>query len=184
MAKIPNNTQEFVSYIELSQTEKLNNDNIDDYLLHFNINAWGGADGGFAGAMCTSSSGFAGAYALFRDKDHNQIGLLAWTDHCNKFDYAWSGRNGIDSTDKFYNIRLRNVLRRIEPSLDTVKFEYTASIGEMTEKYLPLVYSEKDKIDSIEYGVFLTEYRNSDNGCYYCIAKIKANEVNLLKIRK
>jgi len=182
-ANIPNNIDEPISSIDLYQTQILNTDNIDDYFLYFDLaNALGASDGGASFSMCISSSGFTGAYALFRDKDNKQIGLLAWTDHCNKFDYAWSGRNGIDSTDKFHNVRLRDVVRRVNPN--ETRFEYMVNIGEMTQKYLPLVYAEKAKIYSIEYGIFTTEHRNPENGCYYCEAKIKAHEINLLKIKK
>lgn len=181
-ANIPNNTDEPISSIDLYQTQILNTDDIDDYLLYFDLaNALGAADGGSSFSMCLSSSGFTGTYALFRDQANKQLGLLAWTDHCNKFDYAWSARNGIDSTNEFYNVRLRDVVRRVNPS--ETRFEYMVSIGEMTQKYLPLVYAEKAKIYSIEYGIFTTEHRNSENGCYFCEAKIKANEINLLKVR-
>ena len=186
-ANIPSDTNEPISSIDLYQTKVLNDDTIDDYFLYFDLaNALGAADGGASFLMCTSSSGFTGTYALFRDKNNKQIGLLAWTDHCNKFDYKFSyflnARNAIDSTDRFYNTRLRNVVRRVNPA--EKRFEFTVSIGELTKKYMPIVYKEKDKIYSIEYGIFTTEHRNSSNGCYFCNAKIIAHEINLLKIKK
>jgi len=36
---------------------------------------------------------------------------------------------------------------------------------------------------TIEYGLFATEFRSKQNECYHCVTKIKANEINLLKIK-
>ena len=173
------NTNEPISSIDLYQTEYISSNKFDDYFLRYNIDyILGAADGGNAWTMCVNSSGFTGVYAAFKDINNSTIGLLAWTDHCNKFDFAWSGRNGIDSTDRFYNVRLRNVVRRINP--ETGKFNYTASLGYLTKKHLPKVYSELNSIRSIAYGVFVTEHRSTSDSCYFCEAKIDLLELNLL----
>jgi len=51
------------------------------------------------------------------------------------------------------------------------------------KKYLPEVYKRKDEIKSIQYGLTALEFRSKQNECYHCTSKIKANEVNLLKIK-
>lgn len=179
-ATIPNNSGIEESYIEMKQTEIIDSD-LDSYFIHFDLaNVLGGAEGGSAFQMCISSGGIAGVYTLFRDAQGKQIGLIGWTDHCNKFDFAWGGvRNGVDSHSRFYNTRLRDVVRRINPT--DQRFEFTASLGEMSRKYLPDLYSEKNQIYSIEFGVFAQERRNQSDGCYYCLSRIKAHEINLLK---
>lgn len=168
------------STLRLYQDIELNGGNIDDYFLHFDLShVYGGAEGGFAAAMGVNSTGVAGAFICFNDINEVSIGCLAWTDHTNKFDLAWSGRNGFDSTDIFYNTRLSNVIKRMEPAAE--QFVYKIDIGEFTKNHLPVVYNQKHKISKIEYGIYTSEHKSSDGSCYFCMAKIKAKKIDLLK---
>lgn len=177
-ADIPNSSESLESSLELYQTEILSNSSIDDYFLRFNLSeAYGGASGIFSGY---TSSGFAGVYACYMNSNNENIGCLAWSDHTNKFDIAWGpAKHRIESSKSFYNTRLNNVIRRIRPNAK--QFLFTMHLGELTKKYLPEIYNRRNKIKSIEYGLFATEFKNKEGGCSRCEAKIKANEINLLK---
>lgn len=176
-ASVPNGSQNPSSSIELIKLETIEAaKNVDDYFLRFDLSeAYGGARGLFGGY---SSSGFAGVFSCFKDINDVQIGCLAWSDHTNKFDIAWGpARHRIESSKSFYNTRLNNVIRRVRPKAE--KFIYTIHLGAYFDKYLPDL--NKNSIRKIEYGLFATEFRNQSGGCYRCAAKIKANEINLLK---
>jgi len=170
------------SYLDLYQTEILNGSSIDDYFLKFDLDdIYGGSSGGFAAYAGLNSSGFAGVYACYKDNNSKDIGCMAWSDHTNKFDMAWgAAANSIESSETFNNNRLNNVVRRVRPNGE---FIYTIHLGEYMKKYMPEIYKRKDEIKSIEYGLFATEFRNKRNECYHCVTKIKANEINLLKIK-
>jgi len=181
-ANTPNSSNNSLSSLDLYQIKILENDNIDDYFLYFDLDeAYGGSNGGglFGGS---NSSGFSGAYACYKDIDQGTIGCLAWSDHTNKFDLAWGpAEHSLESSKTFYNTRFNNVVRRVRPNAE--QFAYTIHLGGYTKTYLPEIYNRKNEIKSIEYGLFTTEFRNQQNGCYFCEAKIKANEINLLKVR-
>lgn len=168
------------SSIELSQKHVLRNSAIDDFYLDFYIDDVMGGAGGHPMVSCVNSGGFSGVYVLFRDINKKQIGLLAWSDHCNKFDLAWGGvANGIYSSNQFYNERLRQVIRRVNPK-GGVNFDYLVSLGDLTKENIPQVYSKRSSIYSIEYGLFSTE-RRSSRGCYHCKSIVRVSKINLLR---
>ena len=170
-----------VSSLDIYQTEILENNNIDDYFFKFELDeVYGGSTGGFAAFSGVTSSGVAGTYICYKNRAGINIACLSWSDHTNIFDFAWgSARHSIESSPIFYNVRLNFVVRRVRPTAK--QFSLTIQLGNYTKKYLPEVYKRKNEIYSIEYGVFTTEFRNQQNGCYYCDAKIKASEINLRK---
>jgi len=183
VANIPDSSNNDYSYFDFYQTEMLSNGNIDDYFFEFDADEiYGGARGGYPALNGLNSSGFAGIYTCYKDKDDKNIGCISWSDHTNKFDIAWGpAENRIESSTTFYNIRLNPVLRRVRPNAK--HFTAKVHLGEFTKKHLPEIYKRKDEIKSIEYGLFATEFKNQQGGCYYCEAKVKANEINLLKIK-
>jgi len=62
---------------------------------------------------------------------------------------------------------------------------YITNLGDFTLKHLPKVYEKKNEIYSIEYGIFVSEFRsNSDNSCYHCEGKVTAHKIELLKVKK
>ena len=182
-ANIPNSSNNAYSYFDFYQTEILGNGNIDDYFFEFDADEiYGGAEGGHPSRNGLNSSGFAGVYTCYKDKNNKNIACISWSDHTNKFDMAWGpAENRIESSTTFYNIRLNPVVRRLRPN--SKHFSSKVHLGEFTKKHLPEIYKRKNEIKSIEYGLFATEFRNQQNGCYYCTAKIKANEINLLKVK-
>ena len=169
------------STLDLYQTEQLNQSSINDYFLRFDLNELYGGSSNVFGAY--TSSGFAGVYVCYNDNNDNNLGCMAWTDHTNKFDIAWgSAIHRVESSNTFNNYRLQDVVRRVRPSAE--KFVFTIHLGEYMKKYLPEIYKHKNEIKSMEYGLFATEFRNQENGCNKCEAKIKANEISLLKVSK
>jgi len=174
LANIPDYSNNDYSYFDFYQTEILGTANIDDYFFEFDADEiYGGASGGHPAVNGLNSSGFAGVYTCYKDKDNKSIACIAWSDHTNKFDMAWGpAENRIESSSTFYNIRLNPVIRRLRPNQK--HFVTKVHLGEFTKKHLPEIYKRKDEIKSIEYGLFASEFRNQQNGCY---------EVNLLKIK-
>jgi len=174
-------TDDNSSSLDLYQTFSLNQSSIDDYFFKFTTEqVYGGADGGFAARLGLNSSGFAGVYICFNTSEES-LGCIAWSDHLNKWDMAWGGaEHSIESNSRFFNIRLNNVVRRVKPSEKDVT--YIVDLSNFLEKNLPEVYNIRESIRSIEYGIYATEFRSQNNGCYFCEAKVKANEISLLKI--
>lgn len=168
-----------ISHLEVYQTTYLNElQSIDDYYLDFDLRNLVGTSTGFSFAACINSSGLTGVFASLHDSNGNQIGLLTWTDHCNKFDAAWVSGNIFESTDVFHNTRMRDVIRRFTPAKE---FTFTASLGQMLSSHLPQVHEIRSSISSIRYGVFATEHRSYNNTCYYCDTELEAKEINLLR---
>ena len=182
IANRSNGTDDNDSSLDLYQTFSLNESSIDDYFFKFTMEqVYGGADGAFPAFLGRHSSGFAGVYVCFNTKEES-LGCIAWSDHLNKWDMAWGpSAHSIESNSRFYNIRLNNVIRRVKPSEKDVT--YIVDLSLFLEKNLPEVYKLKDTIKSIEYGIYTTEFRSQNNGCYFCEAKVKANEISLLKIK-
>ena len=102
-----------------------------------------------------------------------------WSDHTNKFDWAWGPtRNVLESSYTLFNTRFNEVVRRTDP--EQKRLLHTVGLGDFTKTNLPQVYQNKENINSIEYGVFVTEFKKN-GGCYFCYAKVKVHEINLLK---
>ena len=167
------------SSMELYKIEDINRNSIDDYFINFDLNrVYGGAEGGHPTMMCWESSGFTGVYVSFNDKDGSSLGWIALSDHCNKADIGW-GVKKIVSNSRFYNVRIHDVFRRFKPKRSEHIFKLHLST--ILKNHLPDVYKEKDKIKSIEYGIFATEFRNSYGGCYFCETKLRAKDISLYK---
>lgn len=171
------------SSLDLYQIEQLNGATIDDYFFKFDMNQiYGGADGGFPARLGLNSSGFAGVYICFDTSSNESLGCIAWSDHLNKFDLAWGpAKHHIKSSETFYNIRQDNVIRRVKPSAKNIS--YKVDLSNYLKRNLPEVYKRKNEITSLEYGMFTTEFRSQNNGCYFCEAKMNANDISLFKIK-
>ena len=162
--------------IDIYQTEPLaNNKTIDDYFFNFDVDyVHGGSASPFGGY---ESSGLSGVYTCFRDANNKQLGCLSWSDHINKY-YIFKilGAHIMKNNDKFYNIELYPIVRRVKHNLKE-GFVENIALGATLKKYLPTVYEQDIKY--IEYGMFATEFRNQYGGCKECVAKVIANKINL-----
>lgn len=173
------NSSDGFSSLSLYQLKDIDNSNINNYFIKFNLSEiYGGYSGGNPVITGTLDSGFASVYVCVKDKSKKDLGCMFWSDHTNKFDLAWGPLEDhkISSNDFFNNNRLRNVIRRTAVVMKDVSLKI--SIGKQLDNHLPNI--DKSLIKYIDYGIFVTEFRNQ-NGCYFCKAKIKANEINLLK---
>ena len=179
----PDNTDAEYSSLDLYKTEYLNGTSIENYFFQFKMNQiYGGSDGGFPAREGLNDSGFAGVYICFNATNDESLGCIAWSDHLNKFDLAWGPFRHIRSTSTFYNIRQDNVIRRVKPTAKDIA--YRVDLSNYLKNNLPEVYKRKNEIVSLEYGMFTTEFRNQNNGCYFCEAKLQAEEISLFKIKE
>jgi len=176
----PDNTDAGYSSLDLYKREYLNGTPIENYFFQFKMNQiYGGADGGFSPRLGYNDSGFAGVYICFNAINDENLGCIAWSDHTNKSALIY---HDIESNSTFYNIRQDNVVRRIKPLAKDIA--YRVDLSNYLKNKLPEVYKRKDEIISLEYGMFTTEFRNPNNGCYFCEAKLQAEEISLFKIKE
>ena len=180
-----------ISAVALYQTQTIQNEDLDDYFVSFDIEGVVGHATGHVALSGLKSSGLAGAYTCYKDINNETLGCLAWSDHTNKTKFIWVPTanglsfdfNRLHSNDTFYNVELKETFRRTSSS--SPRYLYSTNLGDFTKKHLPKVYEQKDKIHSIEYGIFTTEFRsNTDGACYHCTATITANKIELLKVKK
>ena len=176
----PNSSKESNLEIDIHQVEILKNGlTVDDYFFDFDLDYVHGDTASVFGGY--KSSGFSGLYTCFRNSKNEQIGCLSWSDHVNKY-YVFKdwGAHIMENTDKFYNIELYPIVRKIKGNLKE-GFVEVIPLGAFLKKYLPKIYEQDIKY--IEYGMFATEFRNEYGGCVECIAKVIASKINLLKVK-
>jgi hypothetical protein len=190
-AKIPANSSLPIATIDLFQEQDIVGNKLDDYFLYFDLgNAYGGSDG-FAGYAGVKSSGLAGAYACYKDINNEILGCLSWSDYTNKAKFIYTVTNDglsfdfyrLHSNDTFYNTELKQTFRRSAPPEE--RMLYITNLGEFTSKHLPKVYEKRNQIYSIEYGIFVSEFRNPNNNeCYFCEGKVTTHKIELLKVKE
>ncbi len=175
----PSNTNDSWSSMELYKIKNIVNNSFSDYFINFDFNrVLGDSQGGHPTMACWESSGYTGGYVSFLDKNRISLGWFALSDHCNKADIGW-GVKKIESSDKFYNLRIHDVVRRFKPKDKDNIFKF--HLETLLKNHLPKIYKNKDKIQYIEYGIFATEFRNSYGGCYFCETKLNVNSIKLYK---
>jgi len=176
-AKTPANSSLPIATIDLFQEQNIVGNKLNDYFLYFDLgNAYGGSSG-FTGYAGVKSSGLAGAYACYKDINNETLGCLAWSDYTNKAKFIWTMTN-----DGFYNTELKQTFRRSAPPEE--RMLYITNLGEFTSKHLPKVYEKRNQIYSIEYGIFVSEFRNPNNNeCYFCEGKVSTHKIELLKVK-
>jgi hypothetical protein len=104
---------------------------------------------------------------------------MTWSDYTNKEALIKVlGGYTLENNQKFHNTSLNSVVRRFRPQ---GKYVEQISLGNHLTKYLPSI--NKDDIKYIEYGIFATEFKYKNGECKECEAKIKANEIKLLKVK-
>jgi len=188
-ANVPNELGVSIASLDLYQVNKVTS-SLENYFFFFDLaDVYGGA-GGATYLSGVYNSGMVGTYICFQDRNKNNLGCLSWSDYLNKKEYIPTFTNeGVKflnllyTTDTFYNTELRNVFRRISNHSDEQRFTYTGNLAEILKKYLPKVYEKREEIDSVEYGVFASEFRNGTDYCYNCEGKVKAYEVKLLRVK-
>jgi hypothetical protein len=166
------------SIVDVYQTHELGNTSIYDYFFEFEVNHVYGGSSGFGAIAGVYSSGWGGTYLCFKNINGIQLGCATWIDHTDKLVIPVYGDNfNITSSDFFYIHKLYPVMRRKPPEQEEV--EFTVSVKDILQLHLPALDTIKDQISSIDYGVFVTEARNTEGDCYYCEAKVVAKKLIL-----